>query len=74
MYSLITFLQESLFATWRFFDKRLELINRNWILHGRDDPNYWKEVDFLRLINTLSSIQFIKRRYKNHFKGEEMEF
>lgn len=41
------------------FDKRsnrLPIINRDWVLHGRDYPSNWKQVDALRLFNALSTI------------------
>ncbi|WP_235561190.1 hypothetical protein [Bacillus sp. FJAT-28004] len=33
-------------------------INRNWVLHGRDDINEWEPVDALRLFNALYSLNF----------------
>ncbi|PEY74459.1 hypothetical protein [Bacillus thuringiensis] len=41
------------------FDKnstRLPIINRDWVLHGRDYPKNWKQVDALRLFNALQTI------------------
>ncbi|PGW22242.1 hypothetical protein [Bacillus cereus] len=35
---------------------RLPMINRDWVLHGRDDPKNWKQVDALRLFNALQTI------------------
>lgn len=35
------------------------LINRNWVLHGRDDINEWQVVDSLRLFNALYSLTFL---------------
>ncbi|PGE16341.1 hypothetical protein COM64_20525 [Bacillus toyonensis] len=35
---------------------RLPIINRDWVLHGRDYPCNWKQVDALRLFNALSTI------------------
>ncbi|WP_026584007.1 hypothetical protein [Bacillus sp. J33] len=65
LYSAYLFLREVLFKTREFHKKRLKVINRNWVLHGRDDPIYWKEEDYFRLINTLSSIQFVKEILRN---------
>ena len=59
--SLYRFLREELFSSHKFGKDRKELINRNWILHGRDDPKYWTKVDALRLINVLSSVEFVNR-------------
>jgi hypothetical protein len=48
------------------FDKedarRPFLVNRNWVLHGRDNPSLWKRVDALRLFNaiiTLTVLSFL---------------
>lgn len=60
MYSLYTFLNEELFRSRNFTYKRRKLLNRNWVLHGRDNPSHWQKVDALRLINVLSTIQFAK--------------
>ncbi|WP_074625613.1 hypothetical protein [Bacillus cereus] len=41
------------------FDKhptRLPIINRDWVLHGRDYPSNWKRVDALKLFNALQTI------------------
>ncbi|MDN4873678.1 MULTISPECIES: hypothetical protein [Bacillus cereus group] len=41
------------------FDKRtsrFDIINRNWVLHGRDNPNQWQRVDALRLFIALHSL------------------
>lgn len=65
IYSLLIFLQESLFLSRKFDEDRPEVINRNWVLHGRDNPEYWHEVDYYRLVNTLSSIQFVKEIINN---------
>lgn len=59
-YSAYYFLDEHLFKYRNFSDSRLPLLNRNWILHGRDNPENWKKVDVLKLLNTLSTLQFIK--------------
>lgn len=64
IFSLYTFLKEELFRGRNFSYRRRKLINRNWVLHGRDDPKHWKKVDALRLINVLSTIQFAKKILK----------
>ncbi|EOP02067.1 hypothetical protein ICS_05701 [Bacillus cereus BAG2O-3] len=41
------------------FDKRparLPIINRDWVLHGRDNPHHWEKVDALRLFNAIHTI------------------
>lgn len=35
---------------------RLPIINRDWVLHGRDYPNNWTQVDALRLFNAIHTI------------------
>lgn len=40
--------------------ERPSLINRSWVLHGRDDIREWKKVDALRLFNALYSLAFLK--------------
>lgn len=40
--------------------ERPSLINRSWVLHGRDNINEWKKVDSLRLFNALYSLAFLK--------------
>lgn len=40
----------------RFDAKRPSLINRNWVLHGRDNPSQWRKIDSIRLINTISTL------------------
>ncbi|WP_017152746.1 hypothetical protein [Bacillus bingmayongensis] len=42
--------------------QRPPVINRNWVLHGRDNPFEWSKMDALRLINaihTLSDLEFL---------------
>jgi hypothetical protein len=45
------------------FDKenarRPFLINRNWVLHGRDNPAQWKRIDALRLLNAISTLTIL---------------
>ncbi|MDC2866500.1 hypothetical protein [Bacillus sp. BP-3] len=35
---------------------RLSIINRDWVLHGRDYPSNWRKVDALRLFSALHTI------------------
>lgn len=60
IYSLAEFLRWQLFKFHEFKKHRKGVINRNWVLHGRDDPKYWRKVDALRLINILSTVQLVK--------------
>ena len=64
LYSVVHSMDEELFGSHKFNKDRKELINRHWILHGRDKPNEWQKVDALRLINVISSLQFIKEILK----------
>jgi hypothetical protein len=45
----------NLFSNRRFNEDRLELINRHWILHGRD-TSAWNKSDALRLFNCLNTL------------------
>ncbi|WP_391116002.1 hypothetical protein [Psychrobacillus sp. L3] len=59
-HSLIKYLSSKMFVRKDFAEERGSMLNRNWVLHGRDNPNYWTKVDALKLINVLSTLQFIK--------------
>ena len=65
-YTTYHFLREELYDGHNFSKKRLDMINRNWILHGRGNPELWSKHDSLRLINVLSSLQLIKQ-YKDMY-------
>ncbi|ANC77200.1 hypothetical protein ABE65_010450 [Fictibacillus phosphorivorans] len=58
-FSLYKYFKNSLFKTRDFDQHRLPVINRNWILHGRDDPSKWTKIDFIRLINVIATMLFI---------------
>lgn len=60
IYSLAEFLRGQLYIYHEFNKGRKPVINRNWVLHGRDNPIYWHKVDALRLINILSTVQLVK--------------
>lgn len=60
-YSMVKFINRKLFKNHEFKKERLSIINRNWVLHGRDNPNMWGKTDSLRLINIIATIQFLKR-------------
>lgn len=63
-YSVYNYLKKELFVPHDFSKNRRMNINRNWVLHGRDNPNKWTKYDALRLINVLASLQFIKEYMK----------
>ncbi|MCM3767747.1 hypothetical protein [Neobacillus niacini] len=55
--SVVTFLNEVFKAG--NFDKnetRFPIINRDWVLHGRDIPSNWNRVDALRLFHAIHTI------------------
>lgn len=64
LYSVVHSMKEQLFLSHKFYENRNGLINRHWVLHGRDKPSHWKKEDALRLINIISSLQFIKEIVK----------
>lgn len=66
-YSALKFFKTKLFKKHDFHKNRREVINRNWVLHGRDDPQKWSKADAIRLFNTLSTMQFIKS-FKSELK------
>jgi len=59
-YSIVNFLSDSLFVSRKFHEDRLPGLNRNWIMHGRDNPNLWTKVDAMKLFVNLSTILFVK--------------
>lgn len=59
-YSLQKYLYNTTFENHDFNEERRSSLNRNWVLHGRDDPNLWTRTDALKLINIISTLQFIK--------------
>ncbi|QAT65257.1 hypothetical protein [Bacillus glycinifermentans] len=65
-YSMYIFLKDVLFKKHKFEAERKEIINRNWVLHGRDEPKQWTKIDLLRLWNTIASIRFLKEMKSNH--------
>lgn len=44
---------DKVFELIKFSSERSLVINRNWIMHGRDDCNLWKEIDAIRLYSTI---------------------
>lgn len=58
--SIISTLQNNIFDYRPFDQERGKIINRNWVLHGRDNPNYWTKADAFRLMTIISALCFIK--------------
>jgi hypothetical protein len=54
---MVVFLEE-LFKTSDFTTEAPAFINRHWILHGRDAAE-WKEADAIRLLNALSTLDWL---------------
>jgi hypothetical protein len=59
-HTLYQYLSKDLFGSKKFIEERGSMLNRHWVLHGRDNPDYWTKADALKLINVLSTLQFIK--------------
>ncbi|HDR7847454.1 TPA: hypothetical protein QCY30_002128 [Bacillus toyonensis] len=57
-YASVSEFLNSVFKAGNFdkYQSRFSLINRDWVLHGRDYPRNWKQVDALRLFNALHTI------------------
>lgn len=60
LHSVFVCMEKALFTSSPFDGERKEVINRHWVLHGRDDPRLWEKVDALRLFTILNSIQFVQ--------------
>ncbi|RJX41041.1 hypothetical protein D3P09_03245 [Paenibacillus pinisoli] len=52
-------LENSLFKTIPFESERPTIINRNWVLHGRDDPTSWSKIEIYKLMTIISAIKLI---------------
>ena len=63
-YSLIQYLMSSFFTSHNFDSKRPKQLNRNWVLHGRDNPELWTKVDALKLFNKIATFEMIKGFYE----------
>jgi len=55
--SVINFIN-NVFATSYFDNERPSLINRHWILHGRDETD-WKEIDSIRLFLAIDTMRHV---------------
>ncbi|SJZ99948.1 hypothetical protein [Selenihalanaerobacter shriftii] len=55
----ITLFIDQLFKSWNFSNERRPIINRHWILHGRDRDECWSKADSLRLFNAINTITVI---------------
>lgn len=58
--SVIGMLLNGMFENHPFNEESKLLINRNWILHGRDNPEKWTMVDVYRLMSIISALRIIR--------------
>lgn len=58
--SLISLLENSIFRFDNFSSERPSIINRNRVMHGRDDPSKWSIVDTYKIITVISTIMILK--------------
>jgi len=50
-------LENSLFKTVPFESDKPTFLNRNWVLHGRDDPTSWGKIEVYKLMTIISAIK-----------------
>ncbi|MDM5277159.1 hypothetical protein QUF95_07185 [Paenibacillus silvae] len=62
--SVISLLNNRIFKYRDFSRQRLSIINRNWVLHGRDKPSLWKKEDVYKLIALISALRMLNRRFE----------
>lgn len=58
--SIIAMLLNGIFENHPFNGERKPLLNRNWILHGRDDPQEWTKTDIYRLMSIISALRIVR--------------
>lgn len=52
-------LENSLFKYAPFEKNKPSVINRNWVLHGRDDPTSWGKTEVYKLMTIISAIKLL---------------
>lgn len=57
--SVLNLLRNIVFGYRGFTEDRMPLINRNWVLHGRDNPTLWNKKDVYRLITMISALRML---------------
>lgn len=62
-YTAFLFVTDTLYTWDKFDEPRKPIINRNRILHGRDNPDLWTQTDALRLIVVLATLTFFDELY-----------
>ncbi|MFB8376949.1 hypothetical protein [Paenibacillus taichungensis] len=55
--SIVFLLKNSIFKNRPFKNSRSNLLNRNRVLHGRDNPSAWSKIDAYKLITTISALR-----------------
>lgn len=58
---------EGVYKTHKFTEPRLPFFNRNWILHGRDNPHDWKRLDAINLFNTIRILLSLQYETEDNF-------
>lgn len=56
-----------IFSFGKFNGPRNKIINRNWVLHGRDSCCEWKKIDSISLFNTISILLVLKYGNEDYF-------
>ncbi|URJ36588.3 hypothetical protein MF625_001006 [Paenibacillus polymyxa] len=59
--SVLTLLDNKIFKSRDFDRSRLPIINRNWVLHGRDTPSLWGKQDVYKLIAIISALRMLNK-------------
>lgn len=60
--SVISLLKNRIFKYGDFNSRRPSIINRNWVMHGRDTPSLWGKQDVYKLIALISALRMLNRR------------
>lgn len=60
--SVISLLNNKIFKFRDFNRRRPPIINRNWVMHGRDTPSLWGKQDTYKLIALISALRMLNRR------------
>lgn len=63
--SVLNLLHNMIFRSRDFDKRRLPMINRNWVLHGRDTPSLWNKEDVYKLITMISALRMLNKYITN---------
>ncbi|WP_338706513.1 hypothetical protein [Paenibacillus amylolyticus] len=61
--SVLNLLKNNIFTNHQFDGDRLMLLNRNWVLHGRDNPSLWGKEEVYKLITLISALRMIRMHF-----------